>query len=145
MFGLSLASLFRGLYFARDWQALANQQLYPILAALLTAGRAHGFTDPYVLPQTPVAVPPATSSNLPANYPVEAITGADGVASNGVPLQKTFDDIVETTKNHAPTCMSPVYVTPQGLWLTEDSSSWRSLERFVSDAPSSHSPVRPLI
>lgn len=100
------ASIFRGLYFARNWQAVANQQIYPTLTTLLTAGRAHGFTDPYVLPHTTVTPPPVTGSDPPGSYPVEAISGADGVASNGVPLKSAFDDLVKTTRDHAPTCMS---------------------------------------
>jgi len=111
------ASIFRGLYFARNWQAVANQQIYPTLATLLTAGRAHGFTDPYVLPQKPVAPLPATAPDAPGSYPVEAISGADGVASNGVPLKKAFDDLVETTRDHAPTCKSSILSLFEGRWV----------------------------
>ena len=111
------ASIFQGLYFARNWQALANQQIYPTLSTLLTAGRAHGFTDPYVLPQTTVTPPQATGSDPPRSYPVEAISGADGVASIGVPLKKAFDDLVETTRDHAPTCMYPNSSSFEDHWV----------------------------
>jgi len=95
----------------------------------LTAGRAHGFTDPYVLPKTTVAPPPAVAADAPGSYPVEAISGADGVASNGVPLKKAFDDLVETTRDHAPTCMFPFLIGLKivGLTGTSVGAVWTGL------------------
>ena len=123
MFCPPLALLFNGLWFARNWQIFANQQLYPILAAMLTAGRTHGFTDSYALPKTPVGPPPATPSDNPRSYPVEAIAGADGVSSNGIPMKKVFDNLVEATGNYAPTCMSSILVAFEDLWVDETPQS----------------------
>lgn len=96
------ASLFDILYFPALWQAIANQAMYPVLVSILAAGRAHGLTDPYILP---AAEPVGPLPNIPQrlSYSLEAIVGADGAASNGVPLEKVFQDLVMTTRDRTPT------------------------------------------
>ena len=91
--------------------------MYPVVVAILTAGRAYGFTDPYILPENPVELPPDDSSSLPpSSYPLEAIAGADGAQSDGVPLKSVFDDLVATTRDRTPTCASLIPVTSD-LWI----------------------------
>jgi hypothetical protein len=46
------------------------------------------------------------STNAPSPYPVESIAGADGAASDGVALEKVFDDLIATTRDRTPTCGS---------------------------------------
>jgi len=54
---------------------------------------------------------PDNSSDLtPSSYLREAITGADSAVSNGVPLEKVFDDLVATTRDRAPTCTSLIFL-----------------------------------
>lgn len=106
---LFTASLFSLLYFPAAWQTITNEQMYPILTAILIAGRTHGFADSYTLPDKPVASPPEPLSSL--SYSIYAIIGADGAASNGVPLTDVFKDIVATTRDRTPTCMSLLFVT----------------------------------
>ena len=104
--------------FPTFWPTVANDQFYPIILAILTAGRAHGFTDPYILPDNPVGSPPDNSSALPpSSYPLEAIAGADGAISNGVPLENVFDDLVATTRDRSPICMSSSLVSLKDLWI----------------------------
>lgn len=92
--------------------------MYPIIVAILAAGRTYGFTDPYILPENPIGLPPDNSSNLPpSSYPLEAIAGADGAASDGVPLEDVFDDLVATTRDRSPTCMSSILVAFEDLWI----------------------------
>ena len=123
-FGLFLASISGGLTFPIDWPTVANEQAYPIFVAILAAGRVHGFTDPYVLPENPVGLPPDNSSDLaPSSYPLEAIGGADGALSNGVPLKKVFDDLVATTRDRTPTCMSSVLVILGGFVVDREPKS----------------------
>ena len=38
--------------------------MYPILVAILKAGRAYGFTDPYILPENPVGPLPEITLTL---------------------------------------------------------------------------------
>ena len=106
-------SLFNGLYFPGDWPTFVNQQVYPVLVAILTAGRAYGFTDPYILPTNPVGSLPDTPSDVPASSSTDAIAGADGALSNGVSMKKVFQDLVRTTRNRTPTCT--FLVTIEGL------------------------------
>jgi hypothetical protein len=84
--------------------------MYPVLVSILAAGRAHGLTDPYILP---AAEPVGPLPNIPQrlSYSLEAIVGADGAASNGVPLEKVFQDLVMTTRDRTPTCMSSILGT----------------------------------
>jgi len=101
-----------------------NEQAYPAIVAILTAGRAYGFTDPYILPENPVAPPPSSSSNIPpSSYRIEAIGGADGAASNGVPLGDVFDAIVATTRDRTPTCKSSVLVIFGGFVINREIKS----------------------
>ena len=122
-FGLFPASIFRALYFPKYWQAISNQQFYPVILAILTAGRAHGFTDPYVLPEKPVgSLPGGSTDPPPITHSTDAIAGADGAVSNGVPLQKVFDDLVTTTRDRTPICTSPILVTVEDIladWGTQ--------------------------
>lgn len=105
--GLSSASLFGDLYSPINWPTAANQQIYPTLVAILTAGRAYGFADPYILPENPVGPLPETPSGLSgSSYSIDAIAGADGAASDGAPLRNVFDDLVATTRDRTPTCKS---------------------------------------
>jgi hypothetical protein len=62
---------------------------------------------------------PETSSDVPSAYPLEAIGGADGAPSNDVPLKKVFDDLVATTRDRTPTCMSSILVTFEYLWIEQ--------------------------
>ena len=94
--------------------------MYPVLIAILKAGRAHGFTDPYILPEQPVGPLPNFPSSL--SYSLDAIVGADGAASNGVPLTDVFQQYVKTTRDHTPTCMSLTFVIFSILVLTRNSS-----------------------
>lgn len=111
------ASLSDAIEFPFDWPSVANEQLYPTVVAILTAGRAYGFTDPYILPENPVEPPPVNSSSPPpSSYPLEAIAGADGVQSNGVPLKNVFDDLVATTRDRTPICTSLDLVFSE-LWV----------------------------
>ena len=107
--GLFPDVLFGVLYQPSDWQALANNQMYSTLVAILKAGRAHGFTDPYILPKHPVGPPPELPLSL--SYSTQAIAGADAVLSNGVPLRKVFQDLVATTRDRTPTCTSSILIT----------------------------------
>jgi len=137
-FGPLSASLLEALQFPFFWPAVANEQIYPNLVAILTAGRAYGFTDPYILPENPVGPLPGNHSDLPRSYPLEAVAGADGAASNGVPLKKVFDDLVATTRDRSPTCMSSILVTFESFELIRDSSRCRVV-RCVSYTLSVHS------
>jgi len=83
-----------------------NQNVYFVLVTILQAGRAHGFTDPYTLPQNPVAPIPEINFNL--SYSRSAIVGADVAASNDVPLKDLFQGIVATTRDRTPACMSSI-------------------------------------
>ena len=84
----------------------------------MTAGRAYGFIDTYILPENPIESPPDNSSSLPPRtHSLEAIFGADGAASNGVPLEEVFDDIVAITRDRTPTCMSSIFTTFEDLWI----------------------------
>jgi len=103
-----------------------NQFQYPNIAAILTAGRAYGFNDSYIIPENPVGSPqddpvgspPGNSSDPPPrSHSLEAMVGADGAGSNGVSLKKVFDQIVVTTRNRTPTCMSLIFVTLEDLWV----------------------------
>ena len=110
--------LFSALYFPADWPTIANQVAYPAIVAILTAGRAYGFTDPYILPENPVGSLPVNSTDpSPYSHSLEAITGADGAVSNGVPLKKVFDDLVATTRDVSPTCMFPIFVAFEDLLI----------------------------
>jgi len=112
--------LLSALSFPEDWPVVANQFAYTAIVAILTAGRAHGFTDPYVLPENPVEPFPQNSSGLPpSSNSIEAIAGADGAASNGVPLKEVFDVIVATTRDITPTCMFLIFVTLEHLWIDQ--------------------------
>lgn len=91
--------------------------MYPILVAILTAGRAHGFTDPYILPESPVGPLPETL--LPLSYSIDAIVGADGAASNGVPLTDVFQQHVTATRDRTPTCMSSIRFTFKHIWIDQ--------------------------
>jgi len=122
-------SLFAILYFPAAWQTSTNEQMYPILVAILTAGRAHGFADPYTLPDKPVASPPEPPSSL--SYSIYGIAGADGAASNGAPLEDVFKDIVATTRDRTPTCMSSIFATCKHLGLTKK-FSWCGVDPLVS-------------
>ena len=110
-------SLFNGLYFPGDWPTFVNQQVYPALVAILTAGRAHNFADPYILPKNPVGSLPEIPSDVPTSSSTDAIAGADGALSNGVSMKKVFQDLVRTTRNRTPTCMSLTLVTFEDLWI----------------------------
>lgn len=111
MLGLLPELIFGGLYFPMDWQTFVNQQVYPKLVAILAAGRAHGFTDPYILPENPDRSLPETSSGpTGGSYSAEAVAGADGAASDGVPVEKVFDDLVATTRDRTHTCAFPLQV-----------------------------------
>jgi hypothetical protein len=100
--------LFGDLYFPAFWPTIANEQVYPTLVEILTAGRAHGFTDPYILSKNPIGPIPDLSLNC--SYSRDGIVGADGAASNGVPLKEVFQDLVATTRGRAPTRMSSILV-----------------------------------
>ena len=101
------AILFSDLYSPEDWLAVANQQA-SVTVAILTAGRAYGFTDPYILPENPVgSLPDNSTDSSPSSYFVEAVAGAGGAVSNGVPSKVMFE-------------------------LTVD-PSWRYVDRYVSD------------
>ena len=110
-------ALFGVLYQPIVWQTLANHQIYTILIEILTAGRAHGFTDPYVLPKHFVGSPLDFTSSL--SYSTQAIAGADGALSNGVPLWKVFRDLVATTRDRTPTCTSSIPVTFKHHWIDQ--------------------------
>ncbi|KAF9649027.1 hypothetical protein BDM02DRAFT_3186656 [Thelephora ganbajun] len=60
---------------------------------------------PYILPKNhPVGLPLSNSAELPpSSHSALAITGADGAASNAVPLEKVFGDLVATTGDRTPT------------------------------------------
>jgi hypothetical protein len=88
-----------------------NEQLYFVLVTILQAGRDHGFTDPYTLPQNPV--PPIPEIKFGLSYSRAAIVGAD--ASKDIPLKEIFQDIVATTRDRTPTCMSSIHVTFKNL------------------------------
>ena len=119
-FGQFQGLVFRALYFPGDWLEAVNQSVYPVITAILAAGRAHGFTDPYILPENPVGLPQNNSSGLrPRSYPVEAINGADGAASSGVPLKNVFDSIIAATSDRSPTCMSLICVTLEDLLIDQ--------------------------
>jgi len=97
-----------------------NEQLYPNLVAILKAGRAYNFTDPYILPENFAGPPLVNSSVLPPNHHfMEAVAGADGAASDGVPLNEVFDDIVAATRDHAPTCVSSIFITLEDPWIDQ--------------------------
>jgi len=87
-----------------DWPTFVNQQVYPALVAILTAGRAYNFTDPYVLPENSAGSLPETPSDAPTSSSADAITGADGALSNGVSMKKVFQGVVQTTRDRSPTC-----------------------------------------
>ena len=110
-------SLFNGLYFPTNWPTFVNQQVYPALVAILTAGRAYNFTDPYVLPKNPVGILPGTPPDAPTSSSTDAIAGADGVLSNGVSIKKVFQDLVRTTRNRTPTCMSSFLISFADHWI----------------------------
>ena len=124
--------LFSGLYFPEDWPKFVNQQVYPALVAILTAGRAYNFTDPYILPKNTVVPLPGTPSDVPTRSSAEAITGADGTQSNGV-LMKVFEGIVRTTRNRSPTCMSSILVCILKIFGFTGNSSWCYVVPPVSD------------
>ena len=92
-----------------------NQQLYPALVAILTAGRAYGFTDPYILPENPVGPLPNTPPDAPTSSSADAIVGADGALSDGVPMAKVFRHIVATTREITLTCTSSIFVVCKDL------------------------------
>jgi len=77
--------------------------MYPILVAILKAGRAYGFTDPYILPENPVGPLPEITLRLS-----DPIIGADAAKSNGVPMRDAFQNLVATARDITPTCMSPI-------------------------------------
>ena len=99
------ATLFSALYFPANWPTFLNDQVYPTLVAILTAGRAYGFTDCYVLPENPIGLLPGPPT-VQTTSSADAIAGADGVLSDGVPMEKVFHDLVQTTRDRTPTCSS---------------------------------------
>jgi hypothetical protein len=105
---------------------------------MLKAGRAHGFTDPYILPEHPVGPLPRPPSDL--SYSLDAIVGADGAASDGVPLTDVFQNHVKTTRDRTPTCMSSFSLL-NTFGLTRDFQSVRC-GSLVSDTPLTSSCIR---
>jgi len=69
MFGPFSASLLEALHFPFYWPKVANWVVYPNLVAILTVGRAYGFTDPYILPGNPVGSLPRNFSILQSLIP----------------------------------------------------------------------------
>lgn len=108
-----------------------NQQIYPALVAILAAGRAYNFTDPYILPENPVGSLPETPSDVPTTSSVDAITGADGAQSDGVSLKVVFQDLVRTTRNRSPTCMSSSSLSK--IFELTGALSWCYVVPSVSD------------
>jgi len=94
-----------------------NEQVYFVLVMILQAGRAHGFSDPYTLPQNPVA--PITEINLGLSYSRPAIVGADVSASKDVPSKEVFQNIIATTRDRTPTCMSLILITFIKPWIDQ--------------------------
>ena len=101
----SPAALFDGLYWPAYWPTFSNDQIYPALVAILLAGRAYNFTDPYILPENPVGSLPDTPT-VPTTSSADAIAGADGAVSDGVSVKMVFQDLVRTTRELTPTCSS---------------------------------------
>jgi len=112
--------LLASLLFPEDWPAVANQFAYPNFVTILKASRAYGFTDPYILPENFVGPPQANSSVPPPRaHRMNAIPGADGAASDGVPLKEVFDDIVAATRDHIPTRVSSIFITLEDPWIDQ--------------------------
>ncbi len=84
---------------------------------MLKAGRAHGFADPYILPEHPVGPLPRTPSDL--SYSFDAIIGADGAATDGVPLTDVFQYRVRTTRDRTPTCTYLILFTFKHPWINQ--------------------------
>ena len=129
-------ALFGVLYQPTKWQTLANHQMYTILVEILTAGRAHGFTDPYILPKHLVGSPLEFTSSL--SYSTQAIAGADGALSNGVPLRRVFRDLVATTRDRTPTCTPSILPTFRHHGI-DRSFSRCPVVHIVRNFPFSHS------
>ena len=106
--------------------------MYPILVAILKAGRAYGFTDPYILPENPVGPLPEITLRLS-----NPIIGADAAKSNGVPMRDAFQNLVATARDITPTCMSPIPCTCNTFGLTRG-FSWCSMVPLVTDTLSFH-------
>ena len=128
-----LVSLFTSLYFPEDWPTFVNQQVYPALVAILTAGRAYNFADPYILPKASVAPPLEVPSDVPTSSSADAITGADGAQSNSVSTKEVFEAIVRTTRNRSPTCTSFILVCILKTFVFTGNSSWCYVVPPVSD------------
>jgi len=116
------ASLFGILHFPTTWQQASNQEIYPVLVTILKAGRAHGFTDPYILPESVGPLPDSSSSS---SYSLDAIIGADGAASDGVTLTEVFQYHVKTTRN-----VTPTFGATWSFWVAAATWPVRSVERL---------------